>query len=88
MNDGNIAMGIGPDVPESELGDVTLETIEGAVYAFPNMNIKALRDKLPEPGARPPSCLVMVNVSVAALTVPFRILKAVKVGEEVLWDAS
>ncbi len=69
------------------LVEVVVTTKEGARYAFPDMSEDDMRKVLPESGrvlSNMPS-LMMVNVSVAVLTIPFRIIKTVEVGGEVLW---
>lgn len=69
------------------LVEVVVTTKEGARYTFPDMSEDDMRKVLPESGrvlSNMPS-LMMVNVSVAVLTIPFRIIKTVEVGGEVLW---
>ena len=72
---------------EGHRGTVTVCTKEGAEYVYPDMNVTALKKILPENGRIPENmqCLMMVNVSMAILSVPMRIIKAVRVEAEVLW---
>ena len=81
-----IALGIGSD--QALCGTVVIETLDGEEYVFPNMNVTALKAVLPESGRRPESMpnLVMVNASVSTLMVPFRIIRRITVGAEVLWN--
>jgi hypothetical protein len=70
-----------------KLVEVVVTTREGARYVFPDMAEGELRKVLPESGrllASMPS-LMMANASVAVLTIPFRIIKTIEVGGEVLW---
>jgi hypothetical protein len=70
-----------------ERDTVYVVTREEAEYVFPDMVIDELRKVLPETGRfqeTMPS-LMMVNVSTAVLSLPFRIIKEVRVGDEVLW---
>lgn len=70
-------------------GHVAVTTLEGDEYRFPNMNIEILRKVLPEDGRRPATmpCLVMVNISMATITIPMNIIQRISVGEETLWNA-
>jgi hypothetical protein len=72
-----------------KLGDVTVCTLQGDCYSFPNMNVTKLKAVLPEKGRRPSGmpCLVMVNMSMASLSVPFNIIERVSSNTEVLWHA-
>lgn len=78
----------------NDLCTVHVTTHEGAEYIFPDMSLGQLRGVMPESGRIPadmPS-LMMVNISIAVLTMPFRVIKTVEVktGEpgwdgEILW---
>lgn len=77
-----------------KLVKVVVTTKEGARYVFPDMSEDDMRKVLPESGrvlSNMPS-LMMVNVSVAVLTIPFRIIKTIEVSTdepgwsgEILW---
>jgi hypothetical protein len=59
----------------------------GAQYVFPDMDGPAVKAVIPESGrilANQPS-LMLTNVSLAVLLVPFRIIKTIHVGEELVW---
>lgn len=73
--------------PSDSFGVVTVETVQGSVYTFPDMNVSKLKQVLPPMGRRLENmpCLVMVNASVSSLSVPFRIIGTIKVEDEVLW---
>lgn len=77
--------------PSASFGDVEVETKEGDKYKFPLMNITTLKQTLPETGRVPedqPS-LVMLNMSMASLVIPFRIISVIWAGEEgVIWESS
>jgi hypothetical protein len=69
-------------------GTVYVLTKEGAEYVFPDMSVDELKKVLPESGRVLESMpiLMMMNASMAVLNLPFRIVKQVRAGEEVLWD--
>lgn len=73
----------------SSLVSVEVETKNGNVYRFPAMDGDALKSVLPkgkriEPSASQPT-LAMVNASFAVLSIPFRIIKAVRVNGDEWW---
>lgn len=71
----------------SLLETVTVVTEQGSVYHFPDMSRKSLVEVLPPSGRIPESVthLMLFNYSSAMLSVPFRIVREVRIGEEVLW---
>jgi hypothetical protein len=79
----DVASGLGAGKLES----VVVTTKTGAIYRFPDMPRDELERVLPESGRINSSmpALMMVNASVSVLTIPFRIIKTIRVGEEVLW---
>lgn len=82
VDPGGVAIGL-----DGERDTVYVVTHEGAEYVFPDMVIDELRKVLPETGRfkeTMPS-LMMVNVSTAVLTLPFRVIKEIRVGDDVLW---
>ena len=70
----------------SSLGLVEIETKEGDIYMFPAMDKKVLEEILPkeELSASAPT-LAMVNASFSVLSIPFRIIKTVKVDGAAWW---
>lgn len=75
------------------LGLVTITTTQGSAYTFADMDLDELRRVLPESGRVPQDqpTLTLMNVSIAVLSLPFRIVKSVRVGTtsdkmEVLWS--
>lgn len=84
-----------PDLPvvaaltidSSLLETVTVVTLQGAEYSYPDMDRKSVALALPPSGRIPESVthLMLFNYSAAMLSVPFRIVREVRVGEEVLW---
>ena len=79
-----VAVSLGGD---GKRGTVCVVTREGAEYTFPDMVVGELKLVLPETGRfkdTMPS-LMMVNVSMSVLTIPFRVIKEIRVGDEVLW---
>jgi hypothetical protein len=68
-------------------GTVTITEKSGSEYVFPDVDILALRRVLPENGRVPENapCLMLVNISMAVLSIPFRNVTKVVVGEEELW---
>lgn len=84
-----------PDLPvvaalttdPSLLETVTVVTKQGSEYCYPDMCRKSLEAALPPSGRIPESVthLMLFNYSAAMLSVPFRIVREVRVGEEVLW---
>jgi hypothetical protein len=67
---------------------VGIETHLGAHYTFPDMERGELQRILPKMNDRVPSgseSLCLVNMSLAALAIPFRIIKRVTVDTEEWW---
>ena len=77
-------------LPEQQLGAITVQDFAGSTYAFPDVNVTALKNMLPPSGRRPENlpCLMIVNVSVAVLSIPFKNIQSICVGTEVLWNAT
>jgi hypothetical protein len=75
--------------PSDVFGVVRIETHVGDEYCFPNMNVTTLKCILPEDGRLPATmpCLVMVNVSMATITIPMNVIRCIRVGAEALWNA-
>jgi hypothetical protein len=66
--------------------NVTVETMLGAKYVFPDVGDADLKT-LPERGRRPDGALQLLNVSLGFLSIPWRIVKCVTTeAGEVLWD--
>jgi hypothetical protein len=71
----------------NDLETVRVVTHLGAEYTFPDISASGVKAVMPESGRIPadsPS-LMMLNVSGSVLVVPFRVVKEVRCGEEVLW---
>jgi hypothetical protein len=82
-----IADGLSNPVDSSKLVDVIVVTKSGARYVFPDMPSGELERVLPESGRQletQPS-FMMVNASIAVLTIPFRVIKSIETGGKVLW---
>lgn len=85
--------GVAVSLGANDLCTVHVTTHEGAEYVFPDMSFSQLRGVLPESGRireNMPS-LMAVNVSMAVLSLPFRVIKRIEVktrgsNGEVLWD--
>ena len=75
--------------PESCLGNVRIVYHTGAEYLFPHMNLSDVRKMLPEPGRIPTStsCLSLVNVPIAAMSIPLRIINKIYLNDEEVWHA-
>jgi hypothetical protein len=75
--------------PLDDLGTVEIRTHTGAVYAFPDMSLKALKAVLPESGRTPGSqpTLMIMNISASLLSVPFCIIDQVSCGSTCLWSS-
>ncbi len=73
----------------SSLVSVEVETKNGDCYRFPGMDGEALKSVLPkgkheEPSVSQPT-LSMVNASFSVLSVPYRIIKTIKVNGDEWW---
>lgn len=73
-----------------ELGCVEVEDRRGQVYTLPLMNITEARQVLPPSGRTPAGAptLLLVNSAMVTLSVPFRIIKEVRVDSKVVWCVS
>ena len=71
----------------NDLCVVVVTTHMGAEYRFPDMSESQVREAMPQSGRIPSDqpALMMVNVSHAVLTMVFRIVQEVRIGEEVIW---
>jgi hypothetical protein len=73
---------------EGKRGTVRVLTKMGSEYTFPDMVVSELKRVLPEGGRikEDMPSLMMMNASMAVLTIPFRIIKEIEVDKgEVLW---
>ena len=75
------------------LGMVAIVTTQGSAYAFADMDLDELKRVLPESGRTLENqpTLTLLNVSVAVMSLPFRIIKTIRAGKtvgemEVLWS--
>ena len=73
----------------SDLVEVVVETLQGSRYVFPDMNRENVVSVLPPSGRVPESVtfLMFYNYSGSVMSLPIRIVKEVRVGEEVLWTS-
>ena len=73
----------------SRMAVVRVYTREGSVYTFPDMDAEAVKKVLPESGRLPTNSpsLSLVNVSVASLVIPFRVITEIYVNWERIWRA-
>ena len=70
------------------LEPVEITTLGGDVYRMPAMDVDMLQQVLPKGLNRIPSgmtTLALVNASIAVLSIPFQIVKTIRVGEEEWW---
>ncbi len=84
---------IAPAEETANLGLVSIVTTQGSAYVFADMDLSELRRVLPESGRIPEDqpTITLMNVSIAVLSLPFRIVKSVSAGTssdkmEVLWS--
>lgn len=74
---------------DGTLVTIEVETRMGDKYSFPAMDKEALGKILPKGSNRIPEstpALAMVNTSYAVLSIPFSIIKAIRVEGESWWD--
>lgn len=78
-----------PQEDSGVLSEVEIETHQGSKYVFPDMKWESLAFALPPSGRVPESMsvLTLCNYSGACLTLPFRIVKEVRVGKAILWSS-
>ena len=84
-NPDKFALGLGGGVT----AQVIITTKEGSRYEFADMPVEELKRVMPESGrilADQPS-LALANVSFVVMTIPFRIIKTIHAGEELLWES-
>lgn len=70
------------------LEPVEVTTRGGDVYRMPAMDVEMLQKVLPKGSNRAPegmSTLALVNASMSVLSIPFQIVKTIRVGEEEWW---
>ena len=81
--------GVAVSLGSNDLCTVHVTTHEGAEYVFPDMSLIQLKSVLPPSGRimeNMPS-LMVVNVSLAVLSLPFRVIKRIEVKtREPGWD--
>lgn len=81
--------GVAVSLGANDLCTVCVTTREGAKYLFPDMSLAQLRGVLPESGRikEDMPSLMMVNVSLAVLSLPFRVIKTIEAKTKVPgWD--
>lgn len=72
------------EIPPSDLVRVTIRTLLGACYEFPDMDRKEI-DKLFKDDVARFGNLTLVNISEAVLVVPLRIISVLLVNDEEKW---
>ncbi len=74
---------------QSDLIEVEVETKQGSRYVYPDVSLDSIKQGLPESGRIPKDVtfLMFYNYSGATLSIPFHIVKEVRVGEDVLWTS-
>jgi hypothetical protein len=72
-----------------DLVEVEVETTQGSKYVFPDMSLENMKKVLPSSGRIPESVtfLMFYNYSGSVLSIPFRIVKEVRVGGTILWKS-
>lgn len=73
------------------LEPVEITTRGGDVYRMPAMDVEMLQKVLPKGSVGAPagmSTLALVNASMSVLSIPFQIVKSIKVGDEEWWACS
>jgi|HubBroStandDraft_3_1064219.scaffolds.fasta_scaffold443813_2 hypothetical protein len=71
---------------KSELVEVTVETLLGARYVFPDMPRSTLTDGFLKANASVGGKLSLANVSGAFLSLPSRIVRSISFDGEVRWE--
>lgn len=68
---------------------VEVETKQGSKYVYPDVSRESIELGLPESGRVPEDMtfLMFYNYSGSTLSIPFHIVKEVRVGEDVLWKS-
>lgn len=82
-------MKTGISSPNDELVTVEVTTKYGDHYVFPAMGKKALQTVVPKGSNRTPAgtpTLALINASFSVLSIPFNIIRSIKVDEEAWWD--
>jgi len=76
-----------PELPRSGLVTIRIYTKAGDEYSIPNVNLRMLEQGLPKSGRidRDLPSLSVVNIHLAALIIPFRIIDKVMAKGVELW---
>lgn len=83
-------MKTGVSSPDDKFVTVEAVTKLGDRYIFPAMGMSALQSVVPKGSNRVPSgtpTLALVNASYAVISIPFAIIKTIKIDEEIWWES-